>query len=802
MIELLNSKGKYCTGCGACYNICPNDAIHMEPDAQGFLYPIVDENWCIHCRKCEWVCPKLETNVENSPNPDCYAARAKDDIRAVSSSGGIFTLLSRWILSQNGIVCGAAMEDNYKVHHICVSDEKGLEKLRKSKYVQSNTEYVYREITQHLKNGRIVLFSGCPCQVAAARKYFGNEEKNIYYVDILCHGTPSQQMWDDYLKENFHLDSVKSVDFRNKKNGWRADQLFVTWKDGSTQAIPWPESAYEEGFQRNISLRDGCEECEFSGYQRQGDITIGDFWQVEKYKPELNDHKGTSVILVNNQTGQKLLDAIRPELLDLQRTPIEAAKYNRMRTTFQTHPRKARFKTLYPGHSFTDAIFQCRHDLYDIGLVGNYTIGNYGGSLTQYALYSTITKMGYSVLMIERPLDAPEPPDKTPWLFEKSPYPEYALAKKFASIADMKFLNKQCKIFVTGSDQMFNNNLYNSYAKIPVQNFVQSNHWKIAYAASFGHDRIWGKESDRAEESFFMQRFDRFSVREDSAVAMCKNLFGVDATWVLDPVFTAPQEIYLDLIHQCKKKPPKEPFLFAYVLDPNKEKEDILNEVAARHNLRIRAISDLEYSKETAQEKWSIDTLFDVKIESWLSHIYHCDYFITDSFHGMCFAIMFHKQFLVIVNKRRGETRFTSLTRLLGLEDRLCYSKEELRFKSQILKRIDYTEVERKLNIERERSRAWLYEAIEAGRAVKKPFDTFDILDQRCDDCRRRLDQRCNELEQEVRKLCRILEVQTSLDQKNPKHRPWVLEKIHGGYQCIKENGWKYTIHRLIKKIF
>lgn len=801
MVELLTSQGKFCTGCGACYNICPKGAIHMEKNPQGFLYPVIDQSLCIHCKKCEQVCPKLGTDVSNAQEPACYAARAQDDVRAISSSGGIFTLLARWVLAQGGIVCGAAMEADYRVHHICVSDEAGLERLRKSKYVQSNTEHVYREIAQYLKQGRTVLFTGCPCQVAAARKYFAKSDK-IYYVDILCHGTPSQQMWLDYIHENFDIDTVKSIDFRNKKNGWRADQLYVEWKDGSANAIPWPESAYEEGFQRNIALRDGCEECEFAGHQRQGDLTIGDFWRVEEYDPRLNDKKGTSVILVNNEIGQKLLDAIRPQLLDLQQTPIEAARFNRIKTKFAAHPQKERFKTLYPGHSFTDAVFQCRHSLYDIGQISFYTANNYGGGLTQYALYCTLTQMGYSVLMIERPMDTPKPPPEKLWMFEQSPYPQYALSRYFDNIADMKFLNRQCKVFVTGSDQLFNNNLYNGCGKTMVQNFVQNNHWKVAYAASFGHDRIWGEESDRAEESYFMQKFDRFSVREDSAVDLCKNLFGVKATWVLDPVFTCPKEKYLELIGRSQKTPPEKPYLFAYILDPNQEKEDILYALASRNNLTIRAISDAEREKKKIVKEWNIETLFDVKIESWLAHIYHCDYFVTDSFHGMCFAIIFHKQFFALVNKRRGETRFTSLLGLLGLKERLCYCEAELREKAQTLPPIDYNVVEAKLEQERDRSRAWLHDAIEAGKDVKKPFTTFDILDTRCDDLCRRFDQRCDEL----CRRCDGLETELTDLRKSPSWRigrtiTWLPRKVRGGYRCVKENGWKYTICHFGEKV-
>lgn len=795
MLELLKAKGKYCTGCGACYNICPKDAIHMEPDPQGFLYPVIDESSCIHCNRCEQVCPKLGTDVQNAREPDCYAARAQDDVRAVSSSGGMFTLLARWVLAQGGVVCGAAMEEDFTVHHVCVSDEEGLAKLRKSKYVQSNTEHVYREIAGYLKEGRKVLFSGCPCQVAGARKYFGKNAKNIYYVDILCHGTPSVQMWQDYLHENFNMDEVSGIEFRNKVMGWRSDRLYIRWKKGSTQVIPREQSAYSEGFQRRLTLRDGCDNCEFGGYQRQGDLTFGDFWGIERSEPSLNDKKGTSVVFVNNPTGQELLNTISGELLDIKKMPLTTAQHNRVHQKAASNPQKGRFKTLYPGHTFTEAVLQCRDRRYDVGQIGNYTISNYGGELTQYALYCALTNMGYSVLMIERPMNAPEPPAERPLLFEKTPYPEYAVTRRFSSVADMKNLNRQCKVFVTGSDQMFNNNLYNLYGKFMVQNFVEDNHWKVAYAASFGHDHIWGSERDRAEEAYFMQKFDRFSVRENVAVDVCKNEFGVAATWVLDPVFLCPPEKYQQLVESCSQQPPEKPYLFAYMLDPNQEKETILNNIARKRNLSVRAVADGFMSQETVKKRWSIETLFGMKIESWLSHIFHCDYFVTDSFHGMCFAIIFRKQFLVLVNELRGGPRFTSLLTMLGLSERLCYSEKEMMKKIETLPPIDYNVIEKKLENERARCRKWLFEAIEAGRDVKRAASAYDILDRRCDSILQKVDNRCNDLERQVQELRR-----------SPSFRigraiTWLPRKIRGGFRCVKENGWKYTIRHFGEKV-
>lgn len=793
MLELLKTKGKYCTGCGACYNVCPKDAIRMEPNPQGFLYPVIDEELCIHCKKCEQVCPKLGTEVHNAPEPGCYAARAQDEVRAVSSSGGMFTVLARWIFSQNGVVCGAAMEEDFSVHHICVTDESGLEKLRKSKYVQSNTEYVYREISDYLRQGRKVLFTGCPCQVAGARKYFGKDEKNIYYVDVLCHGTPSQQMWQDYLHENFDTQQIESVDFRSKKIGWRADCIYIEWKNGSSKTLPIAECAYEEGFQHNIVLRDGCEKCEFAGHQRQGDLTIGDFWGVGRYNAELNDRKGTSMVLVNNDVGYKILDEIKPQLIDLQKVPFAATLKlgNRLEIDFPANRQKERFKSLYPGHTFTEAVWQCKEHRYDVGLIGNYTVGNYGASLTQFALYSTLTDIGYSVLMIERPMSTKEKPGDRPRLFERMPYPNYATSRRFGTITDMKALNRQCKVFVTGSDQMFNNFLYNLYGKFMVQNFVQDNHWKVAYAALFGHDHIWGPETDRAEEAYYMQKFDRFSVRENVAVDICKNEFGVDATWVLDPVFLCPMERYQQLIDQCSQKPPAGPYLFAYVLDPNKEKENILRGIATREKLQIRAVLDGFINKDNLNNRWNIESLFGVKIESWLAHIQKCSYFVTDSFHGMCFAIIFHKQFLLLVNKRRGEARFTSLLALLGLSERLCYTEEEMLKKAETLPPIDYDAVEAKLQSERLRCRKWLFDAIEAGHDVKKPLSAYDVLDKRID----ALDAQIADFERQVQEL------RSSPSYNIGRAVTWLPRKIRGGYRCVKENGWKYTIRHFGEKV-
>ena len=796
MLKLLNQYPSDCTGCGACYNICPVNAIKMEPDKEGFLYPHISDK-CISCGKCERVCPKIHPDKSNVEEPECYAARANDEIRAESSSGGMFTVLAEHIIDLGGVVFGAEMTADYSVHHVCVDRKEDLYRIRKSKYVQSSMGTVYGEIATYLKEGRKVLFVGCPCQVAAVKNYIGKNRENFFCVDILCHGVPSVKMLQDYMRERFAPGTVEGIDFRSKANGWRSDQLRILWKDGSAQQIPMWESEYEIGFQKSICLRDGCEDCEFCGHQRQGDLTIGDFWRINDYDPNLNDGKGTSAVLVNNEIGRKLLDCVRNELLDIQKTPLSAAARNRLKPVVKSHPSKERFKFLYPQHTFCESIRQCIDEKYDIGLVGIYACRNYGGQLTQYALYSTLTQLGYSVLMIERPEDSKIPAHrKGPYLFEENPYPKYARAPYYANISEMKLLNDKCRVFVTGSDQMFNNNLYNDCNKYMTLNFVMDNHRKIAYAASWGHDRIWGAEIDRASESYFLRKFDYFSVREDSAVALAEREFGVKATQVLDPVFLCPKENYLKLIERAKHDIPQEPYLFAYILDTNKEKESILRNYANEHHLIVRAMTDAKSNTET---KWDIDTLFGVSLNSWLAHIVHSDFYITDSFHGACIAILFHKQFVVLVNKLRGETRFTSILRLLHLEDRMVYSEAEMKEKIGTIQPIAYDAVDKIIEREQKNSINWLLHAINDDKDRRKPLSEFDILDSRCDDITRKFDQKCDDLLRENHELRKELDKTASMR----FIRIWRKSKrlVRGGMQCIKDNGVAYTINRIFRKL-
>ena len=746
LLAKLAQQKKHCTGCGACENICPVHAITMQPDAWGFLYPHVDAAACIHCSRCEHICPKLAPASPHPPAPACYAVRADDAMRAHSSSGGVFGVLAREILRSGGLVAGAAMADDGTVSHIAIKDAADLHLLQQSKYVQSKTGHIYQRILKWQMSsggGHRILFSGCPCQVAAARKFFHHLD-NIYFVEVLCHGVPSEKMWLDYLEENFSSQDLDHVEFRSKRNGWRSDQLRAFYRDGTEEAIPWHDSAYEEGFQRNISLRTGCNDCEFCGRNRQGDITLGDFWRIEEYRTNLNDRKGTSLVSLNSARGKQLFQSVEKEFIDVTEVPWEAARFNRLHEKYPAHPARSRFFTLYPEtHDFSTAIRQCRYALYDIGLIGTYTVPNYGGELTQYMLYRTLRHMGYSVLMIDAPSDVKGGISPSgPPLFSVNPYPDWDRSRYYPNIDEMRFLNLQCTAFISGSDQMFNHNMWSWFHHFMGQPFVTDNHRKIAYAASWGHDHLMGDEQARGEEGYFLSRFDFFSVREASAVELVKRAYGRDAAHVLDPVFLGNRSDYDALLARATFRRPDADYLFFYCLDAPERYDGILTDFTRQRSLHLLHLGDAE----------TVAPGSDASIEDWLSMIAQSSFVVTDSFHGMCLCLIFHKQFLVHLNKKRGAARFTSILRSLGLMEHAFRTSSELSSKLSSYPVIPYEGIDLALHARIEESKEWLRAAIESPLPPKS-MSAFDLVDRRCHHLCIRIDTKTDALQKEINSL-------------------------------------------------
>lgn len=315
-----------CCGCGACINICPVDAITMRDDEYGFRYPYVNADLCITCKKCEKVCDFVKTeNVGMSPLK-AYAAVHKDfSVLNKSSSGGVFSALVEYVLSQNGAVCGCIFDESLNAIHVCVEEEKDIISMRKSKYLQSDIGFIYREVKGRLDNQQLVLFTGTPCQVAAVKSFLAPKKyDNLLTMDLICHGVPSQQMFNKYLEylEQKYRTKIIGFDFRSKRYGWQRYSTEFTDYRKKTKNLGKFNEFYMPAFTGGNIVRPSCFSCKYACKERVGDITAGDFWGQEKSHLSLDAKKGLSLCIINTQKAIDLL----PELK--KRLHLEEVDYN------------------------------------------------------------------------------------------------------------------------------------------------------------------------------------------------------------------------------------------------------------------------------------------------------------------------------------------------------------------------------------------------------------------------------------------------------------------------------------------
>lgn len=343
-----------CSSCGACANVCARDAISMQLDGEGFYRPIIDAAKCVNCGACEKVCPW--NNAVDNPNcadafPKTVAAYAKDEtIRMESSSGGIFTLLARKVLDGGGVVAGVAQLSPTKFGHVIVCDKTELAKLRGTKYVQANVGLVYREIRALLKSGRKVLFSGTPCQVAALYAVLGKNaiSTGLTTVDVVCHGVPSVKVFEKYVDEleKKQNSKIESIVFRNKNMGWKEYLLAHKYENQIIEFVRHLKSPFMKLFLNDVCGNVSCPDCHYRKLPRIADITLGDFWGVSQHHPEMDDDKGTSVVLLNTKHGGELFDSIADEIIQCD-SKIEYAITGNpcIVRSDKSHPKRAEFFT-------------------------------------------------------------------------------------------------------------------------------------------------------------------------------------------------------------------------------------------------------------------------------------------------------------------------------------------------------------------------------------------------------------------------------------------------------------------------
>lgn len=315
MIKMWIDKDK-CTGCEACANICPKKAIEMIASEDGFLYPRVNDN-CINCQLCEKICENRLSEKNNLKNPICFAGWNTDkEIRFYSTSGGIFSAVAERVIDHDGVVYGAKYDDNLKIIHGCASCKKDLKFLMQSKYAQSEVGNCFKNVLKDLQQNKLVLFAGAPCQISGLKSFLKKEYVNLITLDFICRGVNSPKAFKSWLDEVEKKENKKitNVWFKYKEHGWNNSPLYtrLDFADGTYLVKNSSDNFFMLGYLGpNLYIRNSCSKCDFKGFPRVADISLGDFWKIDK---ELDDDSGTSLILCNNNKGLEVINNINERL--------------------------------------------------------------------------------------------------------------------------------------------------------------------------------------------------------------------------------------------------------------------------------------------------------------------------------------------------------------------------------------------------------------------------------------------------------------------------------------------------------
>ena len=348
-----------CSGCHSCYNTCNKNAITMEYDSEGFLYPVVNDS-CVSCGACLNACP-----VNNPPiklkSKEFYACFANDtDTQKASSSGGLFALLASEIIKNGGYAFGAAFDNDFSVCHIEANSIEELNCLKGSKYVQSKIGQTYKRVKKLLLDGNTVLFSGTPCQIAGLNSFLKNKSyDNLICVDLICHGVPSPAVWQKYLKETCGDKKIEAVLFRDKKNMPKNEQMTINLTDGNEISCPSNSDLYKIGFIKNLYLRRSCFNCHNKGIERSSDITIGDFWGINDCLPNFSNGYGVSSCIIRTEKGKALFDSIKDKMTVSQIGKNDISLWNEclLQSVAQT-PMRNEFYEIWQDKTVKEAVLE------------------------------------------------------------------------------------------------------------------------------------------------------------------------------------------------------------------------------------------------------------------------------------------------------------------------------------------------------------------------------------------------------------------------------------------------------------
>lgn len=687
-----------CMGCSACINICPKNAIIMQEDINGFMQPVIDENKCTKCSLCEKVCPSLNPDFPNTNSPKFYAAMANDELRnGKSASGAIFPIIAKTFIDtrEGGQIYGARFDETFRyVYHCSVDNVKDLEHLKGSKYVQSDMKNCFKEIKESLNSGIRVLFSGTPCQVAGLKGFLGKEYENLYTLDIICHGVPSTKVYRKYLNEYVNNERIVNINFRDKSKQWYPYNVSIT-TDSGFHSLPVNEDMYMKAFLSNLSMRESCHNCPFHTLSRQGDVSLGDFWGIELYNSNYDDKKGTSLVLVNNEKGTRLIKSVESELKLLKEVPPDAGlKYQHsLKQSSEKHKNRNIFFKKLDNYTLKETVELSLEEKFEIGIMNVWFTNNYGAMLTAYASQELLKSQGYLPKIIKF---IPEEYYLETYyndISENFADKYLDMTSLYKNYNELQNINNLTNTFFIGSDQLWRY-VPEKWHDCFYLDFADGNKKKIAHSVSFGPENYPADWEHLIYTKYFVQQFDHISVRENNAVNMCKELFGCTAEHILDPLIIADKSIWTNLTTNAKDK--TVPEITSYILDETKEIDKMLDYISNRLNKSITNISNRKLATE-----------------DWLYKIENCELLVTDSFHGLCFAIIFNKPFICLLNQLRGTARIKSILNTFNLHNHYIKTPSDIKERDDLFAELDYTHINQILESERLKHINWVINAVE-----------------------------------------------------------------------------------------
>ena len=679
-IDTIVNDGK-CIGCAVCKANCPVGAITMAT-INGYIVPNINNIKCNNCGKCAKVCPECKEIITSPRTDDIYLCKGTEEFWRDSKSGGVFPIIAKAFIENGGCVVGAILDEDATVRHILTYEWENVEKMRGSKYVQSNISGIVGEIKAELKKNAKVLFTGTPCQVHAIKNAIG-ENQNLFTIDLWCHGVGSPAAWKRHVREMFGDNPPVKVMYGNKEHG-QISEIIYTLADGSKKHIRNKDDAFYQGLMREERMP-ACIDCRFSQATRQGDFTIGDLWYAtksEKYSSFCNGNIPPSFIMFNTPKSKLFFEHIKANSEFFESISFNDIIAKNRWGSIGKEPatpmeHKPIVKHEFPVLKNRDASVEI--DSKNVCLYGHVENENYGGCLTYFSLGKAIESLGYSLTVIPRSSDVTIADTRINFYNPES-YSVRFFNENFKMAERLPFsefyrYNDLANTFVLGSDMIWKDSQYKWMRDTNYLNFVSPEKNKVAYSTSFGTDRIEQifSESKQQEAIKKIKKFDSVSVREDWAKQFLREN-GVRCAHKIDPIFLTAPEVYKNLSERAINKDTKKKFNFAYLLNRRFYEMEFRLAETYSEGLETKYVCDGHEAE--IERTLTMYPQFENNVDAYqfLWYIVNAEKVITDSFHGVCLCLILNKPFIYVNSVDAKNIRVKSLFRQFGIE----YREKEL----------------------------------------------------------------------------------------------------------------------------